>query len=146
ISSNPPRDSLQRLVGEKGGGRLRGVLEHVLPKEKVEATPLYLLLDDISGASLIGGWAWLRWMTDWMRPGQGGGAAPSTAQAAAGDEQARGALAAAAASSDAPGPQPRNMENICTGFQTGSSALNQDGTSSPQQCATKVGPLPHPDD
>src|SRR5690606_17707945 len=88
ISSNPPRDSLQRLVGEKGGGRLRGVLEHVLPKEKVEATPLYLLLDDISGASLIGGWAWSRWMTDWMRPGQGGGAAPSTPQAAAVAEQA----------------------------------------------------------
>jgi hypothetical protein len=146
ISSSPPRAEVQKLVGEKGGGRLRGVLEHVLPREKAEATPLYLLLDDISGASLIGGWAWSRWMTDWMRPGQASEPEPISPAAQAVAEQARAALAAAAASADAPGPQVRNMENICTGFQSGSSALNRDGSSSPQQSATKVGPLPNPND
>lgn len=151
ISSKPSRDDIQKLIGEKGGGKLRGVLEQVLPAEKHNATPLYLLLDDISGASLIGGWAWSRWMTDWLGRGEpGDGVPPANPVAVAVAEQARAALAAATAAAAATGeasrPMPRNMENICTGFQSGSSALNTDGTSSAQQSATKVGPLPNPDD
>jgi hypothetical protein len=38
------------------------------------------------------------------------------------------------------------MEGICTGFAPGSSALNADGSSSPNQSSAAVPPLPHPDD
>lgn len=66
IESDPPRRAMARLVGERGGGRLRGVLAQVMPEERDGATPLYLILDDISGASLIAGWAWSQWDPDWL--------------------------------------------------------------------------------
>lgn len=66
IEADPPRSGMARLVGERGGGRLRGVLGEVLPEERDGATPLYLILDDISGASLVAGWAWSQWDADWL--------------------------------------------------------------------------------
>jgi len=65
IESDPPRPAMARLVGERGGGRLRGVLAQVMPEEREGATPLHLILDDISGASLVAGWAWSQWDPDW---------------------------------------------------------------------------------
>jgi hypothetical protein len=66
ISAQPPRPALGRIVGERGGGKLRGVLAEVVPEERTGATPLYLILDDISGASLIAGWAWSQWSPGWL--------------------------------------------------------------------------------
>ena len=65
IEAQPVRGALARLVGERGGGHLRGVLDQVVPEERDNETPLYLLLDDISGTSLIAPWAWSQWNPDW---------------------------------------------------------------------------------
>lgn len=102
IEADPPRPAIGRLVGERGGGRLRGVLAEVVPEERDGATPLYLILDDISGASLIAGWAWSQWSPDW--------------------------LAAMRAAMN--GPEMRDFmkkrENVCIGHAPGSSAFNLD--------------------
>lgn len=66
IEADPPRPAMARLVGERGGGKLRGVLGQVIPQEREGASPLYLILDDISGASLVAGWAWSLWDPDWL--------------------------------------------------------------------------------
>jgi hypothetical protein len=101
IESRPSRPELAALVGARGGGRLRRMLAEVLPDERSAGTPLYLLLDDLSGATLISRFAWSQWPTRWPR---------------------------------SPGEQPigtsgRRVEGICTGFQTGASALTPDGRS-----------------
>jgi len=71
IRVTPARAGIERLVGCRGGGHLRAALEDVLPGERRAGTPLYLLLDDISGSSLIAGFAWSRWREGWMeRPGR----------------------------------------------------------------------------
>lgn len=56
----PTREGIGGLVGAVGGSELRGAIERVLPGEREAATPLYLLLDDIAGTSLIAGFAWSR--------------------------------------------------------------------------------------
>jgi hypothetical protein len=61
----PDRNGLERLIGCRGGGHLREALAEHLPRERAAGTPLYLLLDDISGTSLIAGFAWSRWTDDW---------------------------------------------------------------------------------
>lgn len=120
IGCAPARAQIGQLVGARGGGHLRGVLDRVMHEELVDATPLYLILDDISGVSLVCGWAWSRWTEDWM----------SSARALA--DGARAAMRG-------------SMENICIGFRTGSSALVEGGPS-PSQNAAAVVPLPNPDD
>ena len=98
IASDPPRASMAKLVGARGGGHLRQVLSEVAPEERREATPLHLVLDDISGTSLIAGWAWSQWDADWL-------------------EHARQRMQRNA---DA-GRHPQ--EGVCIGFAPGSSAL-----------------------
>jgi hypothetical protein len=115
----------QQLVGARGGGYLRGEIARVLPDEHAQGTPLHLLLDDFSGASLVAGWAWSRWRTDlWNRR----------------IEEAR---------KGGPGSPGRNgsMEGICSGFRPGSSALSGDGGSRQDiQSSARVPPLTRPDD
>ncbi len=66
IEADPGRPTLSRLVGSRGGGGLRQALEAAVPEERRRATPLYLILDDIAGASLVSGWAWSQWDTEWL--------------------------------------------------------------------------------
>jgi len=107
----------QEMAGLRGGGHLRGEIARLLPREHEDATPLHLLLDDFSGASLVSGWAWLP------------RAAASTEPRPAG------------------APRPRRMEGICSGFRPGSSALEGDGTPRIGLInATRVPPLPNPED
>jgi hypothetical protein len=108
----------QALVGCRGGGHLRREIAKVLPQDHAQTTPLNLLLDDFSGASLVAGWIWTQWNPDWI-------------------EQMRKRLAAGEIR--APGPR----EGVCTGFAPGSSALTPDGM---RQNVVAVPPLPHPDD
>lgn len=100
IAADDPRlPPLAMLTGEKAGSRLRSAIAHHLPEEKRAGTPLYLILDDLAGASLVAPWAWSCWDADWAA------------------EMAR-------LKSD-----PRiaaifkSKENICAGLATGSSGL-----------------------
>jgi hypothetical protein len=67
IEADPRPVGLDRLAGSRGGGHLRGALATLVPAERRCGTPLYLLLDDLSGSSLIAGVAWSRW-PDQRRP------------------------------------------------------------------------------
>jgi hypothetical protein len=70
IVADPDPSGLERLVGCRGGGYLRAALGQHLPEERDNGTPLYLLLDDISGTSLIAGFAWSRWAPEWIEERQ----------------------------------------------------------------------------
>ncbi len=66
VSADPAPAALQQLVGLRGGGHLRVALRELMPELIAEAHPLYLLLDDISGTSLVSNWAWSQWGEDWI--------------------------------------------------------------------------------
>ena len=72
IAADPAPARLGDLVGERGGGHLRMVLRTILPELLAEGAPLYLLLDDISGTSLISNWGWSLWRDDWLSDMRGG--------------------------------------------------------------------------
>ena len=116
IAVDPPRPAVVGMIGARGGGSSRAVLAETLPDEAEAGTPLYLMLDDIAGASLIAGFAYSRWVPR---------------------EEILTAMGNA--------PR-RNMEGICTGFQPGSGALMPDGSSKWDHRVQKVGPLPREDD
>lgn len=122
IEAKPHRSGVAALVGVRGGGYLRQALDAALPDERSAGSPLSLLIDDISGASLIAGWAWSQWSTDWM---------PKELQPSGDPEADRQARRA-------------RMEGICTGFRPGSGALDdQNGAAESGQ---PVVPLENPDD
>jgi hypothetical protein len=100
IDTNPLRPAATGLVGARGGGGLRRVLADVLPGERDAGTPLYLLLDDVSGATLIGGFAYSQWPSRW--PG--------------GWHETRSSSAR------------RRVEGICVGFAPGASSLQEGGS------------------
>ena len=108
------RVDLTPIVGARGGGHLRGVLNAEIHEERVNGTPLYLLLDDISGVSLVSGWAWSRW------------------------EEHGGVMGG-----DGFEEQRMMMENVCTGFATGNSAM---GDETPPDNNPQIVPLTRPDD
>lgn len=109
-------------MGVRGGGHLREVLARELPAELAGGTPLYLLLDDFSGASLVAGWAWSCWSDEQTR-----------------QERQRQAAAAAG--------RRGKMAGVCAGFRPGSTALLSDGTpDSTVQSNARVGPLVRADD
>jgi hypothetical protein len=119
IAALPERPGIAALVGVKGGGYLRQALNGALPQEQADGTPLYLLIDDISGSSLIAGWAWSRWPDNSIL-----------------DEEVRARHAALRS----------QMEGICIGFRPGSRALDEDFGSADVHKAAPVVPLAHPED
>ena len=106
IEVSPVRQEIRRLIGSRGGGGFRKMIDEVLPGEREAGTALYLLLDDIAGSTLIAGFAWSRTSVDWT-------------------ERAR----LAGIELDETDKFHANMENICSGFQTGSSALTMEARS-----------------
>lgn len=98
INVSPDRPHVQQLVGVRGGGQSRAALIEIMADERIKGSPLYLILDDFAGASLVSGWVWSRWVDDWGKLAEKSGL-----QSTAG----RGG----------------NMEGVCTGFSPGSSAL-----------------------
>src|SRR5207248_674057 len=69
IEGSPARAEIKQLIGARGGSSFRSAIDAALPGEREAASPLYFLLDDIAGASLIAGFAWSRQNPQWM--GQG---------------------------------------------------------------------------
>lgn len=120
IEASPARTAISGLIGARGGGHLRGALDKVLPDERRSASPLHLILDDISGVSLVAGWAWSQWTDQW-----------------------RSSIASAASASR---PPRRSMEGVCMGFRPGSSALDGDAAFAENRNDTEVTDLRRPDD
>jgi hypothetical protein len=121
IEATPARPKIGQLVGARGGGHLRIRLDELMPEERANATPLHLIVDDVSGASLVANWAWSQWSDDFGRDRE-------AAMAASGmDVQA----------------MRRRMEGVCHGFAPGSSALARSGMSTN---AVPVVDLRHPED
>ncbi len=118
ITTTPEHGRTEELVGVRAGGASREALKAIMGD--IAGTPLFQLLDDFAGASLVAGWIWSEWVEDWMTL-----ARQSSAQKTSG----RGG----------------NMENICTGFASGASSLAGEGIPTPQS-RTEVGPLENPDD
>lgn len=116
IAAHPPRAGMELLVGARAGGHLRQAIDDVLHEERVSGSPLYLLLDDMAGTTLIANWAWTPW---------------------------RDAEAIAEQNAERPERLPK-MEGVCIGFRPGSSALDlsRDEDISP----TPVPPMERADD
>lgn len=116
ITATPPVTGLEQLVGSRGGGHLRTALADAVPDERRRGTPLYLLLDDISGCSLIAGFAWSRWRDQWPGPEDTKPVRPSR----------------------------ESMDGVCFGFAPGTTAFTDADPDAPH--VRVVEPLGHPDD
>jgi hypothetical protein len=117
-ASRRPQPDLSALVGARAGGGLRGAIAGAVPDLLAEAAPLYLLLDDLAGASLIAGFAWFPWRDH----------LPELAER----RQRR---------------PVRPMQGVCSGFRPGASSLTADGTqASVPTDVIEVPPLVDPAD
>jgi hypothetical protein len=118
IEADPQPPGLERLVGSRAGANLRSSIAQELPDEVTQGTPLYLLLDDLAGSTLISGFAFLRWADH----------VPMIKNRVA----------------NAP---RRVMRDICSGFRDGASSLLSDGSiSGLRQNTAHPGPLADPAD
>ncbi|MFA7588491.1 MAG: DUF2889 domain-containing protein [Novosphingobium sp.] len=111
ISAAPGRPGMGDLAGARVGGQLRAAIAEVLPGERENATPLYLLLDDIAGSSLVGPWAWALWTPNWQ-------------------EMVTSKLEAAG--------QQRSKEGVCIAFRPGGRVLEIRGAASKVDHMRKV--------
>ncbi|MCW1383177.1 DUF2889 domain-containing protein [Novosphingobium sp. KCTC 2891] len=118
LTAEPPHPELAALEGTRPGGKFRATLNEALPGEREAGTPLYLLLDDLAGATLVARWAWSRWFPGW---------------ATAPTEEGRKAHAA-------------GMLGACTGLRPGSSGIVDQGAPTLGQNTSAVGPLANPAD
>ncbi|MDD2058380.1 DUF2889 domain-containing protein [Pseudomonas sp. GD03860] len=120
LSTVPARPSAMALVGLNAGSQLRKALDGALAEDLVNSAPLYLLLDDLAGASLVANWAWSRWGDGWLNQ-----FIPISDALAL--EQRR-----------------NSMTGVCTGFAEGSSAITD--IRGQLHDARAVPALAHPDD
>lgn len=102
LSATPAPAQLSRLVGQRGGGHLRMLMAEIMPELIASGAPLYLLLDDISGTSLVCSWAWSLWNSEWL----------AQMQTAMGIEQREKMMAERA--------------GVCWGLQLGNSGMQPD--------------------
>lgn len=118
VDSLPSREDVRSLSGERAGSNLRHAIDRVLHAERVSGAPLYLLLDDLAGASLVCMWGWARWHPNYMA-----------------EQREQNAESFNIAS----------MEGVCIGFRPGSTALlHPPGQGAPN--SAHVLPLPNPED
>jgi hypothetical protein len=118
IEADPSPAGLERLVGSRAGGGLRSSIAQELPGEVTDGTPLYLLLDDLAGSTLISGFAFFRWIDH----------VPEIKRRL--DQAPR-----------------RVMRGTCSGFRDGASSLLSDGSiSGLRQNTAHPGPLADPVD
>lgn len=120
IGTTPDHPRAQELVGVRAGGASREALKAIMGD--IAGTPLFQLLDDFAGASLVAGWIWSEWVADWQTLARQSGLQKTSGRGG-------------------------NMENICTGFATGASSLADEGRpAQDRQSRTEVGPLENPED
>jgi hypothetical protein len=120
IEASVDHPRIQEMIGVRAGGASRSALGDKLGD--LRGGPLFQLLDDFAGASLVARWIWSCWTDDW-----------SARIVSDGRSSGRG--------------RGGQMVNICTGFAEGASSLATDGRpTSTGQSSTEVGPLEHPDD
>ena len=105
LEASPAPARLAELVGERGGGHLRMIMAERLPELIAAGAPLYLLLDDISGVSLISHWGWSLQNPNWLAEMQ---------QSTTG-EQLRKMM--------------EDRAGVCWGLQLGNSGMNPDRAS-----------------
>jgi hypothetical protein len=120
IAITPDHPRAQDMIGVRAGGASRDALAATLGE--LRGTPTYQLLDDFAGASLVAGWIWSQWVTDWL-----GQRFPDRE---AGLVEHR-----------------RRMVNICTGFAEGASSLDfSNHQSHTSTTHNEVLPLENPED
>lgn len=110
IEVTPDRPEAQQLVGVRAGGESRSELMQIMANERIKGSPLYLILDDFAGASLVAGWVWSRWVDDWRAMAEKAGMVKTAGKGG-------------------------NMEGVCSGFAPGSSALLRADPSKNQSSA-----------
>jgi len=116
----PGDERIAQLIGVRAGGESRRQIREILGD--LAGTPLYQILDDFAGSSLVARWIWSQWHDDWQ-------------------------AAAAMADVDKSHGRNGNMKDVCTGFAEGSAALDPDGiTGRNFTDPAHVGPLPNPED
>jgi Protein of unknown function (DUF2889) len=117
IAAFPDHANTQEIVGIRGGGASRIALGRIMGT--IRGTPLYQIMDDFAGASLVSGWVLSVWSDDWVKQ-----------MRESSSEQMR-----------------HKMTNICTGFAEGATSLTADGgPDSSGQSKTEVGELVNPND
>lgn len=115
LETNPADPRIPQLIGVRAGGESRR--QFVSTIGDLAGTPLFQLLDDFSGASLVAAWIWSQWKHAWT---------PSAQRPE--DLKTHG--------------RNGNMLDICTGFAEGSSALAlQPGDPAAFVDIAHVGPL-----
>lgn len=117
LESDPQRAGIGGMIGVEAGKHLRLAIDCALPGERAAGSPLYLLLDDLAGTTLVASWG----KTQWAGPDHAG-------------PQRAGQPSSYAA-----------MEGICIGFRPGSSALGP-GSSELYDPASILPPLTRDDD
>jgi hypothetical protein len=116
LGTSPEHPRAQELVGVRSGAASRTALGEKMGD--LRGTPLFQLLDDFAGASLVAGWIWSRWRDE-----------PNDARLDFGPERRA------------------RMINVCTGFAEGSSSLlDVAAPGAVMASSTAVGPLENPDD
>ncbi len=118
IEADPMPAGLERLVGSRAGSNLRKAIAAEVSEEAANGTPLHLLLDDLAGSTLISGFVFVRWLEHLPEMRERFTKAPPN----------------------------RQMVDICSGFQSGSSALRSDGSIIHNQNTAYPGPLADPTD
>jgi Protein of unknown function (DUF2889) len=117
LAVTPDHENAKEMIGIRGGGASRIALGRIMGA--IKGTPLYQIMDDFAGASLVSGWVQTVWSDDWM-------------------ERMREASS---------GQVRHKMVDICTGFAEGASSLTEDGgPDSAGQSKTEVGSLVNPGD
>ena len=121
IATDPPHPRSQALVGVRAGGASREALAAAMGD--VRGGPLFQLVDDFAGTSLVAGFIWGHWDPDWARRMS---------------ENIRNGQS----------PIQRGlMLNVCTGFAEGSSALDlADRPAIGELGRNEVLPLENPED
>ncbi len=110
------------LEGLRAGGQVRAKLRELFPHDEDRQSGLYLLLDDLAGATLVGNWGWFAWD---------------------GYSEALGNIIRGADISGWNG----SMRGVCMGLREGSSALDAKGfPKMEEQYSATVASLVHPDD